>query len=37
LTYYHANRDEIDADLAAEAAETAALERRYGRRRGPSS
>lgn len=33
LTYYHANRDEIDADLAAETALTDALEREYGIRR----
>src|SRR5262245_2192728 len=37
LAYYHANREEIDADLAAQAAETEALERQYGGRRGPSS
>ena len=30
LTYYHANRDEIDADLAAEDAVTEALERERG-------
>jgi uncharacterized protein (DUF433 family) len=30
LTYYHANRDEIDADLAAEDALTEALEREQG-------
>jgi uncharacterized protein (DUF433 family) len=29
LTYYHANREEIDADLAAEDAVTEALERQY--------
>jgi uncharacterized protein (DUF433 family) len=29
LTYYHANRDEIDADLAAEDARTEALERAH--------
>jgi uncharacterized protein (DUF433 family) len=28
LAYYHANRDEIDADLAAEARATEALEQR---------
>jgi uncharacterized protein (DUF433 family) len=33
LTYYHANRDEIDADLAAEDALTDALERERGIRR----
>lgn len=31
LAYYHANRDEIDADLAAEDRETEALEQRYQR------
>jgi uncharacterized protein (DUF433 family) len=31
LTYYQANRDEIDSDLAAEAAEAARLEALYGR------
>jgi uncharacterized protein (DUF433 family) len=30
LTYFHANREEIDTDLAAEDAETEALEREYG-------
>ena len=30
LTYYHANREEIEADLAAEEAETLALERQHG-------
>jgi uncharacterized protein (DUF433 family) len=30
LTYYHANRDEIDADLAAEDARTETLERQHG-------
>ena len=34
LTYYHANRDEIDADLAAEDAVTEALEREHGIRVG---
>lgn len=29
LTYYHANRDEIDADLAAEEALTEAIERQH--------
>ncbi len=29
LTYYHANREEIEADLAAEEAETLALERQH--------
>jgi uncharacterized protein (DUF433 family) len=33
LTYYHANRDEIDADLAAEDALTETLEREHGIRR----
>lgn len=33
LTYYHANRDEIDADLAAEDALTESLERQHGIRR----
>jgi uncharacterized protein (DUF433 family) len=32
LTYYHANRDEIDADLAAEEAVTEAIERQHARR-----
>ena len=31
LAYYHANREEIDADLAAEDALTAELERQHGR------
>lgn len=30
LTYYHANREEIDDDLAAEAAFVEALERQHG-------
>lgn len=30
LAYYHANREEIDADLAAEDALTEALERKHG-------
>jgi len=30
LAYYHANREEIDADLAAEDAATEALERQHG-------
>jgi uncharacterized protein (DUF433 family) len=30
LTYYYANREEIEADLAAEAALTEALEREHG-------
>jgi uncharacterized protein (DUF433 family) len=30
LAYYHANRGEVDADLAAEDAVTEALERQYG-------
>ncbi len=30
LTYYHANREEIDTDLAEEAAVTEALEREHG-------
>ena len=30
LTYYHANREEIEADLAAEEAETQVLERQHG-------
>jgi len=30
LAYYHANREEIDADLAAEDAITEALEREHG-------
>jgi uncharacterized protein (DUF433 family) len=34
LTYYHANRDEIDADLAAEDAVTEALEREHDIRVG---
>jgi uncharacterized protein (DUF433 family) len=29
LTYYHANHDEIDADLASEETEIDALERQY--------
>ena len=29
LTYYHANRDEIEADIAAEDAEATHLETRY--------
>jgi uncharacterized protein (DUF433 family) len=29
LAYYHANRDEIDTDLAEEAAEAARLERQH--------
>jgi uncharacterized protein (DUF433 family) len=29
LTYYHANRDEIEADLAAEEAEAEALEQQH--------
>ncbi len=29
LAYYHANRDEIEADLAAEEAEADAIERAY--------
>jgi hypothetical protein len=31
LAYYHANRDEIDADLAAEETEAEALEREHAR------
>ncbi len=31
LAYYHANREEIDADMAAEEALTRELERRYAR------
>lgn len=31
LAYYHANREEIDADLAAEDALTEALEQQHGR------
>lgn len=31
LAYYHANREEIDADLAEEDALTAELERQHGR------
>jgi len=31
LAYYHANRDEIEADLAAEDAEVEALERQHPR------
>ena len=31
LAYYHANRNEIDADLAEEDLLTAELERQYGR------
>jgi uncharacterized protein (DUF433 family) len=31
LAYYHANRDEIEADLATEEALTAALERAHAR------
>ncbi|MBW3541674.1 MAG: DUF433 domain-containing protein [Planctomycetes bacterium] len=34
LTYYHANREEIEADIAAEAAEAARLEQQYGRPTG---
>ena len=30
LAYYHANRDEINADMAAEATEADRLEREYG-------
>lgn len=30
LAYYHANRDEIDADIAAEEAEADRLEREHG-------
>jgi uncharacterized protein (DUF433 family) len=30
LAYYHANREEIDADIAAEEALTEALEREHG-------
>ena len=30
LAYYHANQAEIDADLYAEACETAALEKQHG-------
>jgi uncharacterized protein (DUF433 family) len=30
LAYYHANREEIDADIAAEEAEAAELERQHG-------
>jgi len=33
LTYYHANRDEIEADLATEEAETQHLEARHARPR----
>jgi len=36
LTYYHANRDEIEADLATEESEGEALERQHVRgRHGP--
>jgi uncharacterized protein (DUF433 family) len=34
LAYYHANREEIDSDLAAEAAEAARLEQIHGRPSG---
>jgi uncharacterized protein (DUF433 family) len=33
LTYYHANRDEIEADIAAEDAEAQKLETQHGRYR----
>jgi uncharacterized protein (DUF433 family) len=33
LTYYHANRDEIEADMAAEEAEAQHLETRHARPR----
>jgi uncharacterized protein (DUF433 family) len=33
LTYYHANRQEIEADIAAEEAETTQLEKRHDLRR----
>ena len=32
LAYYHANREEIEADLAAEEAETETLEQRYAQK-----
>lgn len=36
LTYYHLNRDEIEADLAEEEAQTALLEQQHARKRGPT-
>ncbi len=36
LTYYHANREEIEADLAAEEAETQALERQHSQMARPA-
>jgi len=35
LTYYHANREEIEAALAAEGAEAAALEQQHARAVNP--
>jgi uncharacterized protein (DUF433 family) len=34
LTYYHANRDEVEADIAADEAEAERLEREYALRLG---